>query len=275
MADVPAAARDQLRILAETRYTRRIRAARSDLATFIEMCGRDEAGNDIELHPLHLSWIWHLNYCWSRGLRAMIQAPFGSGKTSTLAVPLAAFAIGCDPQVRIKFVCSGDDLAEARVGAVKTMVESWEYKQVFPHVRRGAIWGTEKIQVHRRGNAVDPTLQARGVLTKGVGLRADIMIFDDVVDQLNSEEPASRAKVKNFVRKTWLSRLDQKNGRALWIATPWNVDDATHDLMQDPRWCTLVQRVDRDLEHYELEVFNAGPDYRDSMFGGDWAPESA
>jgi hypothetical protein len=265
---------DADRVLAEAFYWDRVIAARTDLAAFIELVARDEHGQPIELDYIHRAWIWHVQYCWSRNKHAQIRAPFGSGKSSTLAVPLAAFLVGQDVQTRIKFVCAGDDNATQRVAAVKDMVESVVYRHVFPHVTkdRKKKWDTHQAFVKREGNAIDPTLHARGVLTRGIGGRADYVIFDDVCDQLNSEDEQQREKIKRFGRRTWLSRLENEDdvrGHALMLCTPWWPDDFSDDLMKDPNWCTLIQRVRLpDMEHYEQEVINAGDDYETAMIAG-------
>jgi hypothetical protein len=247
--------------IARAKYQQRVIDARTSLQNFIEFAGRSEEGAGIELDHIHKMWCHHLTYCWSRGLHAGILAPFGSGKSSTLAVPLSCYLIGRNPQIRIKLVANHDDYAKRRVGAAKAIMETVEYQQVFPHIVPGEKWTDHELEVARMRGPIDPTLHARGVLTAGVGTRADVEIFDDVCDQLNSEEPGSRRKVKEFVRRTWLSRLDQKAGRALWIATPWDPDDATYDLMHDQKWAFLVQRVAKSHTEYDQEVFNVGDDY--------------
>lgn len=249
---------------------RRVREeARENLGAFIEFAARDAESNaPIQLDYIHRQWLWHLNYCWSHRKRAAILAPFGSGKSSGLAVPLAAWLIGRDPQIRMKFVSNIDESAKQRVGAVRMMIETPSFREVFPDLTRGDIWANYKLQVGRHGNAIDPTLHARGVLTTGIGARADALIFDDVCDQKNTEDQEQRRKVKQRVRATWLSRLDSSRSsyRALWIATPWHIDDATADIMQDSLWCTLIQRVNKTtLLAYDQEVINAGDDYQDGM----------
>jgi hypothetical protein len=267
MGRVPAAVAPDRLLQAQARYWKTLREARDDLRVFIELCVRNEDGQPVRLDQIHRSWIWHVNYCWSRGLHAQIMAPFGSGKTA-FVLGLAAWLIGGDQQIRIKFVCAGDDNAKLRVGAVKELLETEQYRHVFPAVLPGKKWDTHEAFVRREGNAVDPTLHARGVMTRGIGGRADVEIFDDVADQLNSEDQMMRAKVKRFVHQTWLSRLDQAAGRALAIATPWSIDDVSHDLMHHPQWCTLVQSVSADLERYDQVVYGAGKDYLTEMIAG-------
>lgn len=258
-----AVATQEEQALALAKIQQRIEDAREDLATFISVCGRNEDGGQLELHDMHAAWIWHLNYCWSHGKRAGILAPFGSGKSSGFAVPLVTWMLGNNPQLRVKFVSNVDDAAKARTKSAKQIIESEFYRAVFPEIRRGDPWTDSKLTLNRRGSALDPSIHARGVFTTGVGQRSDLMIFDDVCDQKNTDDPDQRRRVKQLVRQTWLSRLDSSSARhmALWIATPWHVDDATHDLMHDPLWCFLVQRISADFEHLDQEVFNAGPDY--------------
>lgn len=254
--------RDQKIIAAEAAYQKTIRRARISLPHFIELCARDENGGRIKLDNIHRTWIFHVNYAWNRGKHAMIMAPFNSGKTSTLAIPLAAFLIGRNQQIRIKIVCAHDDNAKARVASVKSVIEATDYQTIFPAVRPGQKWDVHEAYVEREGHAVDPTLHARGVLAEGIGGRADIIIFDDVCTQKNSEELANRQKIKRFGRGTWLSRLDGDEARAMAFGTAWAQDDFTEDLKMDPNWCTLVQRVRLpDLEHYEQEVYGAASDY--------------
>lgn len=240
---------------------KRVRSARTELDAFIELCVKDEDGNHIRLDAIHRAWIWHLEYCWSRNLMAMILAPWGAGKSSSLAVPLAAWLAGRNPQIRQKFVSNADEFAAKRVQAAKSIIESPEYRMVFPGIRKGKKWGDHEIEVARRGHSIDPTIMARGVKTTGVGLRADVLIFDDVCDELNVSSGEQRRLIKNRCRNTWLGRLDQRHGRVLWIATPWHPDDATHDFWHDPRFCVLRCWVLPDHEQYGMEVFNAGPDY--------------
>ena len=245
----------------EALHQKRVRMARDRLDVFTEMCGRDENGKRVELAPIHRAWVWHVAYCWDRGLQAIILAPFGSGKSSTLAVPLAAWLIGLNPQIRMQVVSNGDPYAKRRVSSVKQIIETPAYQEIFPDVRKGAKWSDHEFFVKREGHAADPTLLARGVVTQGVGSRSDATIFDDVCDELNTADESRRNKIKGLVRNTWMSRLDQEEGRLLWIATPWHVDDATNMMIEDKRSCTLIQRVAQNLEEYTQEVINAGSDY--------------
>jgi hypothetical protein len=262
---VNAVARADKIAAAEAAYWRRVREARDDFAVFVELVVRDQNGAAIQVAPIHRAWFQHVDYCWSRGLHAMIWAPFGSGKTSTLSVPMAAWLVGRNVQERLKVVCNGDQFASQRVAAAKEIIESPEYADVFPGVVKGRKWTDHEVYVRRAGASVDPSIHARGVLTKGVGGRADHILFDDVVDQDNAAEEGMRTKVKSRVDQTWMSRVDQQNGLALWIATPWHTDDASHAILGKKEWCTLVVSVREDRGGFDLHVLGAGADYDDLM----------
>lgn len=248
----------QLVLQAQASFREHIVRARGNLAAFIQLVGRDENGDPIELDYLHKAWIVHVNYAWSVGKHAFIMAPFNSGKTSTLAIPLAAFLIGQNPQIRIKIVCADDDMAKLRVASIKSIIESYEYRLIFPGIRPGKKWDMHDAFVERVGHAHDPTVQARGVLTEGIGSRCDVMIMDDVCTQKNSEKPAMRVTVKKRARGTWMSRLDGPNARVMGFGTAWAQDDYTAEVKQDPKWLTLVQAVEvPSMENYEQTVWGA------------------
>lgn len=246
---------------AYSRYRSRLKAARNDFAAFGPLVAQDDRGAPIEYVPMHMAWVHHLSYCWAHGLHCCILAHFGSGKSSGFAVPLLSWLVGRDPQIRIKYISHSDELARRAISGVKQIMEAPTYKSIFPNVRPGAKWAEQEAFVERSGGALDPTLHAKGVDSKGVGGRADVLVFDDVCDEKNSESEAVRAKIKNRVHRTWMSRLaDPVLGRVLWIATIWNVDDATSELQTLPGWCTLIQRVAADCGSIEQEVVGADPD---------------
>lgn len=251
---------NQVRARAAAFVELRALRARTNFSDFVTFCINDEAGRPFDLEPLHLAWHRHVTWCWKRSLHAGIQAPWGHGKSAGLVVPLSAWLIGANPNLRIKIVCSSKELAVERVGAIKTVLTSPQYRHVFPHVRQGGRWTADEVTVARSGLSSDPTLQAKSVFGKGVGKRADVLIFDDVVDQINSLEPGQRKKVRDVTSNTWMSRLTPQ-GRVLWIATPWHTDDATMHIMTRPNWAFLIQSVNEEVTEIDQTVHGVGLDY--------------
>jgi len=236
--------------------------ARNDFHKFGPAVVRNDQGEPIRYAPIHLWWIAHINYAWSRGKHAGIFAPFGHGKSSALSCPLLAYLVGHNPQERIKIVCAGDSAAALRMQSVKQIMESPLYGHVFPEARRSkrGKWTDHMMVVERRGHAIDPTIEARGVLTKATGARATTILFDDIVDAENSTTPEKRAKNTRLTEVLWMSRLEP-GGRALAIATPWDLEDTSYQLRARPDFCWLEQRVKEDLSGYEQDAHNVGLDY--------------
>jgi hypothetical protein len=236
------------------------RLARNDFTSFVRMCVNDEAGRPFALEPLHLAWHRHVTWCWRKGLHAGILAPWGHGKSAGLVVPLPAWLLGVNHNLRIKIVCSSTELARERVSSIKGLLVNPAFQEAFREVKQGGRWTSDELTIVRTGSMTDPSLQAKGVFGIGVGKRADVLIFDDVVDQRNSAEPLQRRKVREFVSQTWMGRLTPQ-GKALYIATPWNTDDATHHIMQRPGWCFLKHAVSEDANHIEQTVLGADHTY--------------
>lgn len=242
--------------VAAAKLALRLKRASTDLAEFIPMVVRDDHGTPLELAPIHQQWVNHVRYCWERQLNAIVLAPFGHGKSSTLAIPLIAHVLGRDPNTRIKVVTNDDGSATKRVAAVKRILESPIYRAIFPEVRRGGKWTDHELYLERTGHAIDPSVHARGVFTTGIGGRADLIIFDDVCDQKNSSDATQRDKVFDFLEGTWLSRKEP-DARVLYIGTVWHINDATHRFMQRPGWCSLIDRINEDKSMHDFELVGA------------------
>lgn len=229
--------------------------AREDINFFCEYVMRDEAGRPFKQSPIHRLWHAFIALCDIHGVRPVILAPWGSGKSVQIAIARVLWEIGRNPSLRVKVVCNSDVNAKLRVASIgRYITESMEYHRAFPDVQpdRDAFWSAHELFVRRPGRSVDPTVEAKGIMSTGVGGRADLIVFDDVVDQRNAiEQPALREKVKENFANVWMSRLD-KGGRAWYIATAWHHDDLTSYLRfgadRRQKYWVLTQAVGDDLE---------------------------
>lgn len=244
-------------ILAVAQRNQKLTRARTSFTDFVEAVARDEKGKPFKLAPHHLAWHRHVDYCWSRGLHAGIMAHWGSGKSTGLVAPIIGFLLGKNPNTRLKVVCNSDEQAADRVAVAARMILSPTYKRVFPNVFPGGQWTHHKLFVNRPGWSQEPSVDAKGVTSIGVGGRADVIVLDDTVDQKNSREPASRKNIRDLIFDTWLSRLEP-TGLALAIGTRWYLDDAWQVLQQQAGWCWLIQAISMDLTCITQELVGAG-----------------
>lgn len=264
----------QLAAAADAACEARILKARTDFNAFVEFCMEDEKGLPVRQAVHHRVWQLHLRHCWESGKHPAILAPFAHGKSVQLIVGLCAFELGRDPNLRIKIVCQTAGKAKERTIAISTFLQKPRYRQVFPWVKAvdkntgltksksaKSKWTQAEIYLNRGGMAIDPSVQAAGILTSGTGGRADLLLFDDVVDRRNAiDEPALRQKVIENFNEVWMSRLEP-HGRVSYIGTPWHQADLSHELIRRTGWSVLRMSVAPDFGRLDCEVFNPPTNY--------------
>ncbi len=251
-------------------------AARQDFHFFMEYVGLDELGRPLTQRPLdYLVWDF-VDQTHARNQPAGVMLPVGFGKTTQVCYR-TAWEIGRDPNVLAAFVADSADNATIRVEMIRAVIETARYKQVFPNV--GVKAGRDqrdRFTVTRTGLAKDATCSAYGVLA-GAGLRAHLLVLDDVVTQRNAIlEPTNRKRVQDMIRLTWTSRptMGQVN-RVIWIQTSYHMADAASVLREDPDsgWRWLVVRAEAPYHDLSYEVYERGAIVRTGRVACPFAAE--
>ncbi len=237
--------------------------ARQDFHAFFEYVGSDDEGRPFDQRSLdRLVWEF-VEECHRAGAPAGVMVPLGFGKTTQFCYR-AAWEIGRDPGVLASIVTDSLENSEIRVALVRQIVARPEYRRVFPevcvlkgHDERG------RFTVRRPGLSKDATCTAAAVLG-GTGIRVDYLLLDDVVTPKNCLlEPASRRRVYDSLRMTWMSRpklLSSKVVRVVWIQTAYHMADASALLRKDPEsgWRFLVVRAEAPYEALCWERWERG-----------------
>lgn len=250
--------------LAEQKRRNLQREAGSKLSNFIETVMRDQdSGDYIRLAELHKSWIKHINFCFQKGLYAGILAPWGHGKSSICAIALPLYLLGVNPAERIKLVSNTDTNARKRVMLIRNYIlESKDFKKVFPAVRPDVSnpWTQHELYINRDTRAVDPSLEAQGLHSQGTGGRCSVFIFDDPIDNKSLSSAKIRQSASENFKNVWIPRLEP-GGRVVYIATRWHEKDLTGELLENEKFCFLIQRVSKDFKCIEEEIYYNGEDY--------------
>ena len=250
-----------------------------DANDFIEQVMRDSQGRHVKQSLIHQIWQSHITWCVTNSKYCGIVAPMGHGKTENVTIARPLYFFGLDNNLRQKLICNTDGNATDRVISIKKYIEeSKEYHSIFPHVKpskkltplylkgkkignieaKDGKWQSHSIVLQRDGMSKDASLEAWGVMSKGLGGRADVMIFDDVVDQKNAiDEPGMRKKVIDTYESTWLSRLEP-DGVLIYIATVWHEDDLTNYLMKNPSFSFIFMGISSDNTAIDMKLINAG-----------------
>lgn len=217
---------------------------------FIEAVWKDETGNRIDCAEHQLEWHKFIREQRAKGRKRIgILAPFKHGKTPHM-LGISLYEISENPEIRIGFVCNDDDNAKKRVSALKQYIDRDEdYRALYGDkiIPAKDEWTKHALSVERKSKSVDPTLEAAGITTTGIGGTKDLILFDDPTDLNNSVlSAAKRENVKEMGNGVWLSRLDA-NGVAILIGTAWHADDWVHTLINNQEWVWCVQRVSEDI----------------------------
>ncbi len=134
-----------------------------------------------------------------RHAAALVLLPRGHAKTTLFTYRTARLIGATQGQVRVLVMAAVADDAEARSGAIRRLVESDRFAEVFPWATRGVkgpIWSDRRWSVAgteaRHGK--DSTCRAEGLASVRPGPRADILLADDLVAEQENTSAAMRAK---------------------------------------------------------------------------------
>ncbi len=205
--------------------------------------------------------------------------PMGFGKTTQFCYR-AAWEIGRNPNALVSVVTDSLDNSKERVDLIRRVLDRDEYRKTFPHVQ--VLTGRDeraRFTVERDGLSKDPTCSAEGVLT-GTGIRTNFLLLDDVVTQRNAIlEPASRRRVHDAIRLTWMTRTKLESRKAMriaWIQTAYHQADAAAILREDPDsgWRFLVVRAEEPFEVLTWERWERGLCVATGSLPCPFAPEA-
>lgn len=153
--------------------------------------------------------------------RLMIFLPPGSAKSTYASVRFPAYLLGKRPRLSIIAASYGQDLATSFGRKVRNLVDTVEYRCLFPEIRLSndqkakGEWGTTSYGAYF----------AAGVGTGVTGRRADLAIIDDPI---KGRQEADSETVRNSTWEWYKSDLFTRlkpNAAQIWIMTRWHEDD--------------------------------------------------
>ncbi len=215
------------------------RKAREDVNVFIEFIFRfEQAECHVELQD-------HME----THRRAGIIAQRELGKT-TQAIGRIIWLLGRNPNLLVKLICANDDLAVDRIIMIRDVIQRNKWcRMVFPKLKKHPgfdDWGKKSLTVNRDIFSKDSSVEACGVLTAGTGGRANILVFDDVVDFQNAiRYPQLRKQIKAAFKNVWIPLLGP-DGTAIYLATKYHDDDLTHELLENSEWDWVDYSVSKE-----------------------------
>ena len=199
-----------------------------------------------EVFPVHLRAAARFADGHDRGLVLM---PRGHAKT-TLFMARAARRIGLmQGRWRLGILTAVGVDADARSGAIRRMVESPAFAEIFPWAADGVVgtpWTDAQWTVKGVDLGKDHTCVAMGLQSVRAGPRLDELLADDMVGLQENATAGQREKA----RRTYLSVVDPMvvpGGRRMFLGTRWHEDDIYQFLIRTG-WPSLVRGALQDGE---------------------------
>lgn len=152
--------------------------------------------------------------------RGLLKAFRHSGKSSVVGV-FAACVLRLRPETRILILSAESNLSSRMVSHIRHILENHPAcAHMLPAIRKE--WGAHKITIQRPVGIREPSVICQGIHGNITGMRADLIICDDV------EVPNTcNTAQKREILRTRLRELDfilSPNGAMIYIGTPHAMD---------------------------------------------------
>jgi predicted phage terminase large subunit-like protein len=229
-----------------------------------EICRRDFGAFSQRFFPSlnggkELMWNWHVEALifrleqvrLGRSTRLMENLPPGYLKSELTSVLWVAFVLGNDPTKRIIVISHGSELAVALANLFRMIVNSTEYKRLFPRMRVSRTKNTEyEVATTAGGFRLATTID--GAIT---GRHADIIIIDDPLKAADAASKNKRDHVNEIYSNTIVTRLNDKRTGAIIIAMQrLHVDDLCGYVLKGPEpWdCSIFPAIAADAQDIQI-----------------------
>ena len=172
-------------------------------------------------------------------------APRDHGKSTLYAFVLPLWEVARCPEKRVLIVGKTLDLASRFITSLREEIETNpRLIEVYGFLRpeKPRAWNRNALFLDRKRNIREPTLRALPVLGSCAGLRADLVIADDIID---SELCYFRSQ-RDRVHQWFLSELTpvlEADGRLLVAGTRKHHDDLYSRLIANPAYRSRIDRA--------------------------------
>lgn len=163
--------------------------------------------------------------------RLIVTMPPRHGKTELASRRFVAWYMGRNPRKQMIFTTYNQTFAEDGGGKVREIMNSPEYKLVFPETKlKRDSQSREKLET-ANGGGIMFFVGAGGALT---GRGADLLIIDDPLKgREEAESEATRRQIWDWFTSVAYTRL-MPGGAIIIILTRWHEDDIVGRIMSNP-----------------------------------------
>jgi hypothetical protein len=215
-----------------------ILAARRDVNAFIEYVWRVRQDQE------HREW----QAMWDREMFSVLHGAYGTGKTVQVKGRIL-HTIGANPRFQMLYVGATERHPKEQVFEIKQRIErDQRVRNVWPGLRPGGLWTTEKILVQHDGFDSNPTIRVYGAHSSSImGARADMLVLDDITNFVNTLTADQREKLIAWLGAV-LGRLSKKDCKVIVVGNPWHKHDALMDLVRNKGFAYRVTPAYRETD---------------------------
>lgn len=173
--------------------------------------------------------------------RVSVLAPRGHAKSTWLSIIYPIWKIVTNRDVKIIIVSDTGDQAEMFLRAIKDELEANErliedFGEFYKTPKSGSpnVWKAYDITVIRPSRSKEPTIVCGGTGKRIVGRRADLIIVDDPLNDINTDNERQRQKTLRWFRKTLTPILNPDKSKIIVVGTRKHPEDLHAELGRNP-----------------------------------------
>ena len=152
--------------------------------------------------------------------RGLLMAFRHSGKSTVVGI-FVACVLYLRPQTRILILSAESGLSSRMVSHIRDILENHPWcSDLVPTNRRE--WSSGRITVNRPSGIREPSVICQGIHGNITGMRADLIICDDIEVPNTSNTPQKREVLRERLRE--LDFILSPNGAIIYIGTPHTQD---------------------------------------------------
>lgn len=214
-----------------------------------------EAKDYFDLTPTHVELIKELETLEKGDKQQMVLMPRHSIKSHIVTIGYSLWRIARDPNIRILIYSDSATKAQQFLYGVKTHLEGKAAGSTFREIygkwetdpHKGGTWNESKITVKvRRFAQKEPTIDTGGIESSKIGMHYDMMIFDDIVSDLNTTTKSQMDKIHDCYKKS-LSLL-KPGGDIVIVGTRWHFGDAYGRIIDENKDKSNFKIFSKDAE---------------------------
>jgi hypothetical protein len=181
---------------------------------FVWIWNRSQTLSTPRIHARISNWF---NDCCQQRCRRLLLLSFRNSGKSTLVALYAAWRLYRNPDLRILTLSGEFSLAKAMVRQVRRIIERHPLtRSIVP--ARAEQWAADQFTVRRSSALRDASMVAKGISSNITGLRADLVICDDVEVPNTSDTLVKREDLRERLKE--IEYVLVPDGTQIYIGTP-------------------------------------------------------